>query len=108
MLEKDCRAGSKDVYVLCKIIQAGCGEEGFAEGAEGQEEGLCCGGVGVNVLCLVGWGGLSTEWTAREGGNGRNEWGIFFEDFGEEGGLGGGGEESEGLVSIVSFLSVNM
>jgi len=54
MLQEDCRACSEDAHILCKIVAAGCSEEGFVEGVQAQEEGLCRGGMGVDVLRSVG------------------------------------------------------
>ena len=69
---------------------------------------MCRGGVNVDVLCPVGWESIGAERAPRKGGDGRDERGVFFEDFSEEGGLGGGREEPGWLISVASLLSVSV
>lgn len=85
VLEEDGGARVEGVDCSCEGVEAGGGEEGFPEGAQGEEQGLRCGGVLVDVLCAGGGcvgGGLCGFLLLEEEG------GVFVEDRGEEGFLG--------------------
>lgn len=79
VLKKDCHTGIVYVDVCGEVVDAGSSKESFAERAEGEEEGLGCCGVGINVLCSDCWGGGVTRVRTQVAGG--DEVGVFILDF---------------------------